>query len=112
MKYLLLSLLVLSTATMAADKAERTTNTRAKIAEPSSKTLDLETKGKTEDVTEDKALVMKPSDVKMDVTCKEKNGHELKHGDKGYEACLEQMKKDKKNPHAPNADVKVDFKKD
>jgi hypothetical protein len=111
MKYLLLALLVLSTSVMSQENSMMKASA-PKLKNDSKGTLDVTPKSKTEDVTEDKALVMKPDQVKMVVTCKAKDGHELKHGDKGYEECIQKMKNDKKNPHAPNADVKVDFKKE
>jgi hypothetical protein len=114
MKFLL-SLLVISLMSSPAWSAEGkktaaspTKSTNSKVIPDQNKgTLDITPSGK-EDVTEDTALVMKPEDVKADVTCKAHNGHELKHGDKGYKDCLKNVKKDKNNK---DAEIKVDFKK-
>ena len=112
MKYLLLSLLVLSVSAMAATTATKSTTKSGMIKDDSKGTLNLESKSKESEASEEKALVMDPKDVKMDVSCTAKDGHELKQGEKGYEACLKKAKHDKKNPHDPKADIKVDFKKE
>lgn len=110
MKYLLLSLVVLSTSAMAAD-AKKSVAATSKTTQSTKGTLDVNPKSKADEVSEDTALTLRPEQVKVDISCKEKGGHELKHGDKGYEECLQKVKEDKKNSHDPKADVKVDFKK-
>jgi hypothetical protein len=103
MKYLLLALLVLSTSAMAAD-AKKVSSVKT----DTKGTLDVTPTSMKDEVSEDTPLVMDSKNVKVNITCKAKDGHELKHGDKGYNECLEKVKNDK---HGKDADVKVDFKK-
>ena len=112
MKFLLLSLLVLSSATFAADKKPKgaTANGNKMSAQDKmdSKTLDINPGDKSKDVGEDTALYTDSDKMKMKVTCKSHtDGHELKQGEAGYEDCLQKVKNDKKNPHKPNADINV-----
>lgn len=102
MKYLLLlSLLALSTTAMTSEKkvAQATTKKMAKVEEENS--LDVDPKDKTQEIADKTGLYTNGPDVKANVSCKEKDGHELKVGDKGYEECLKKHK----------TEVKVEFKK-
>lgn len=104
MKYLLLSLLVLSTSSFAAEKkvvAQTTTKTKAATTD---KTLDVTPESKTQEVADETALYTEKHMMKAKVSCKAKDGHELKQGDKGYEECLKKVK-------GKDSDVKVEFEK-
>ena len=49
--------------------------------------------------------------MKAHVTCKTKDGHELKQGETGYDACIQKVKADKNSKNEPKADVEVKFEK-
>lgn len=115
MKYLLLSLLVLSTTAMSADAKKKTAQTSAKssaqtmseLGKIDENTLNVAPESKTKEITDDTALYAKPNNVKVNFSCKAKDGHEIKQGEKGYDECLQKVKNDKNNPHEPNAEIKV-----
>lgn len=118
MKFLLLSVLVLSTVSpaFAADKKKAIIKTSAndkasmkELGKIDSKTLDMEPQSKKEEIADETALYAEPSKVKVNFSCKAKDGHEIKQGEKGYDECLQKVKNDKNNPHEPNADIKVNF---
>lgn len=107
MKYLILSLLVLSMSAFAADsKMKSTTKNTVKAAEAG--TMDIDPKDKTEDMA-DHTPTLTDKDVNVHVICKGKDGHELKEGDAGYKACINKVKTDKKNSKDPKANVDVKF---
>ena len=97
MKYLLIAL-AFSTVVMAAE---------TKIAS-SEKTLDLAPADKNE-IAGDTALYTGPEKVKVNFSCKAKDGHEIKQGETGYDECLQKVKNDKPNSKDPSADIKVNF---
>ena len=114
MKYLLLSLLVFSitATTMAADAKKKVaqasaSKTMTELGKIDEKTLNVAPESKTKEVTDETALYAKPSAVKVNFSCKAKDGHEIKQGEQGYDECLQKVKNDKNNPHAPNAEIKV-----
>lgn len=119
MKFLLLSVLVLSMATsaLAAEKKKgalikTSASNKASMKELGkidSKTLDMEPNSEKEEIVDQTALYAEPGKVKVNFSCKAKDGHEIKQGEKGYEECLQKVKNDKNNPHGPNADIKVNF---
>lgn len=104
MKYLLLSLLVLSTAAMSADKKTVAQATNKKAAAEASNTLDVEPGSKSEEMAEQTGLYTNKHSMKAKISCKAKDGHEIKHGEKGYEECIKNVKND-------SSDVKVEFEK-
>ena len=111
MKTLLLCLMVISFQVQAVEtkkSANVMKSNRAKTTSDTTGTLDVDPKSAKEGVTEDTALVMKPENVKVDINCKARDGHEIKQGEAGYEDCLKKVKSSK---HNPDADLKVDFKK-
>ncbi|MEA9357566.1 hypothetical protein SHI21_15160 [Bacteriovorax sp. PP10] len=109
MKYLLLALLVLSTTAIAAEKKVVAQTTKKNtVVEQNSNTLDVTPADKTQERADETALYTDAPEVKAKVTCKTKDGHELKAGDKGYKACLKKVKASK---HDPKAEVKVEFEK-
>lgn len=119
MKYLLLSLLVFSTNATTAMSAESkkkiaqasagksSAQTMSELGKIDEKTLNVAPESKTKEITDDTALYAKPNDVKVNFSCKAKDGHDFKQGEKGYDECLQKVKNDKNNPHAPNAEIKV-----
>jgi hypothetical protein len=110
MKYLLLALLVLSTTAMSAEKkvAQAIAKKPNVAAETDAKSLDVDPANKTQEIADETALYTDAPEMKTKVTCKTKDGHELKAGDKGYKACLKKVKASK---HDPKAEVKVEFEK-
>lgn len=118
MKFLLLSALVLSTFSTAfsTEKKRPIIKTSAsnkasmkELGKIDSKTLDMEPASKKEEIADETALYTEPSKVKVNFSCKAKDGHEIKQGEKGYDECLQKVKNDKNNPNQPNADIKVNF---
>nr|BDT27743.1 hypothetical protein BHI3_12090 [Bacteriovorax sp. HI3] len=114
MKYLLMALLTLSLSTYAAEKTKKTAKTSSGTSKTMSElgkidqsTLDLEAKDKKADIADETALYTEPGKIKVNFSCKAKDGHEIKQGEKGYDECLQKVKNDKNNPHEPNADIKV-----
>ncbi|MBC7427655.1 MAG: hypothetical protein H7336_03525 [Bacteriovorax sp.] len=110
MKYLILSMLVLSTSAHAADSKMKST-TKNIVKSESTGTMDIDPKNKTEEMADQTATLSDKDVAKMYVTCKAKDGHEMKQGDTGYEDCLKKVKSDKKNSKDPKADVDVKFEK-
>lgn len=109
MKYLLLALLVLSTSVMSADKKTVAQSMKKNTtAETDSKTMNVAPADKNKEITDETALYTDAPELKAKVTCKAKDGHELKAGDKGYEACIKKVKASKDDP---KAEVKVEFEK-
>lgn len=100
MKYLLLSLLVFSTQVMSAEKKVVSQVTKKQAVEK--ETLDMDPSSKTREIVDETALYTEKHGMKAKVSCKTKEGKELKQGDKGYEECLKAH---------PEADVKVEFEK-
>ena len=112
MKTLFLSLMVLSMSAYAAESVKKVaaTTTTSKTVE-SAKTLNVESgTAKKDAVAEDTALVGKP-EMKVQVTCKSDEGHDLKKGDKGFDACIKKVKNDKNTSQTPNSDIKVEVHK-
>lgn len=104
MKYLLLSLLVLSTTILS---AENKTVAQAPTKKPVinlDKTLDVTPESESEEVAEKTGLYTESHSMKANVSCKTKAGREIKQGEKGYKECLKNVKK-------KNSDVKVEFEK-
>lgn len=109
MKYLLLAIFVLSTTAISAEKKTVAQVTKkSAIVEPDSKTLDVVPTDKNKEIAEETALYTDPPAIKEKVSCKTKDGHEIKAGEKGYEACIKKFKASK---HNPKAEVKVEFEK-
>lgn len=110
MKYLLLSLLVLSTTAFSAEKtvAQASMKKKTTTQEVDSKSLDVTPTSKEQEMADETALYTEKHSMKAQVKCKAKDGHELKAGEKGYEDCL---KKVKANKHDPKEEVKVEFEK-
>ncbi len=109
MKVLILALMIVSLSSMAADKKVSATN-KSKVQD-SSKTLDVEGKGQKEEIVDQTATWTDKNPIKAHITCKAKDGHELKQGDSGYDACIKKVKEDKHNKEDPKADVEVKFEK-
>lgn len=108
MKILILSLLVLSMSAVAADKKVSETN---KPREPRDKTLNIENRNGKEEIVDETATLTHKNPIKAHVTCKTKDGNELRQGDHGYAACIKKVKEDKHNQTDPKADVEVKFEK-
>lgn len=111
MKYLLLALLVLSTAAMSAEKkvvAQAMAKKPNVAIETDTKSLDVDPADKTKEIADETALYTDAPDIKEKITCKTKDGHELKAGDKDYNACIKKVKASKNDP---KAEVKVEFEK-
>ena len=108
MKYLRTVLLTLSfiQSGFAADAVKVSAKSKAAI-EKTGETLDVEGKKSDSDLD----LMTQEHDMKVDVTCKLKDGKEIKEGETGYEDCLKKAKPKKNSKKAPAADVKVDVKK-
>jgi len=104
MKYLLLSLLVLSTAAMSADKKTIAQATTKKTGTTSAKTLDVTPESKSEEMADQTGLYTEKHSMKANISCKSKDGHVIKHCEKGYEECIKNVKND-------SSDVKVEFEK-
>jgi hypothetical protein len=108
MKYLLLATLALSLPSFAADKT---------VAQATKKKVDMTQLGKIDQKTlevepnkpEDVDLVTKDHGMKIDVSCKLKDGTILKQGQAGYDSCLQQAKIPKGSNEKPGADVNVQF---
>lgn len=116
MKFLVMSLLVLSLTSNlnAAEKSKKVaasktnaTNKMKTLGTVDQETLDVEAKDKNADVKDETALYTDSDKMKVSFSCKTKDGHEIKQGEKGYDECLQKVKNDKNNPHDPNADIKV-----
>ncbi|AUN97621.1 hypothetical protein DOM21_13315 [Bacteriovorax stolpii] len=114
MKYLLMVLLTFSLSAHAAEKTKKaaknapaTSKTMSELGKIDQSTLDLEAKDKNAGIAEETALYAEPGKMKVNFSCKAKDGHEIKQGEKGYDECLQKVKNDKNNPHEPNADIKV-----
>lgn len=114
MKYLLMALLTFSLSLQAAEKTKKTAKTSSATSKTMSElgkidqsTLDLEAKDKKADIADETALYTEPGKIKVNFSCKAKDGHEIKQGEKGYDECLQKVKNDKNNPHGPNADIKI-----
>lgn len=112
MKFLMLALLITSFSAFSADKKIAATATTSKAAktkvtnDSQPGTLDVEGSSKTKEITDETALMTDKHVVKSEVTCKAKDGHEMKKGDKGFEECIQRAKTDKKD-----TDVNVKFEK-
>ena len=104
MKYLLLSLLVLSTAAMSAEKKVVAQAATKKTVTTGDKTLDVTPESKSEEMADQTGLYTEKHSMKAHISCKAKDGHVIKHGEKGYEECIKNVKND-------NSDVKVEFEK-
>lgn len=104
MKYLLLALLIFSTSAMSADKKRVAQTTTKKTVAVSDKTLDVTPESPSEEMADKTGLYTNNHSMKAHVTCKAKDGHVIKHGEKGYEECIKNVKND-------NSDVKVEFEK-
>jgi GTP:adenosylcobinamide-phosphate guanylyltransferase len=103
MKYLLLSLLVVSTTVFSAEKmvAQSSMKKKPSISEVDGKSLDISPTSMEEERADETALYTQKHSMKAQVTCKAKDGHVLKAGDEGYEDCLQKAK----------AELKVEFEK-
>ena len=101
MKYLLLSFLIFSTQVMSNEKKIISQVTKKPTVD-TGKTLDIDPTGKTREIVDETTLYTQEHGMKAKVSCKTKEGKELKQGDKGYEECLKAH---------PEADVKVEFEK-
>lgn len=108
MKILLtmLAFSLISTMSFAATSASK--STQSKVMNNQNKgTLDVTPTSKKDEVADDTPLVMNSEGVRVDITCKSHDGQILKQGDKGYDKCLKNVKKDK----TKKDNIKVDFKK-
>lgn len=105
MKYLLLSLLVLSTTAISAEKMVAQASMKKAVT---TKEVDVTPTTKEEEMADETALYTEKHSMKAQVTCKTKDGAVLKANDKGYEACIKKVKAQK---HDPKAEVKVEFEK-
>lgn len=99
MKYLLLSLLVFSTAAVSAEQKIIAQAATKKTAAPD-KTLDAAPESASKEMADQTGLFTNNHSMKAKVSCKTKDGHEIKPNEKGYDECL-------KN----SSDVKVEFEK-
>ena len=104
MKYLFLSLLVLSTTVMSSEKKTVAQASAKKTVVTSDKTLDVTPESESEEVAEKTGLYTDSHSMKANVSCKTKAGREIKQGEKGYKECI-------KNVKNKNSDVKVEFEK-
>lgn len=116
MKFLvLLFALSLSVNSFSAEKTKKTaslksssTKTMKELGKIDSNTLDIEGgKDAKAEAVDETALYTEPGKMKVNFSCKAKDGHEIKQGEQGYDECLQKVKNDKNNPHEPNADIKV-----
>lgn len=116
MKFLVLVFaLSLSANSFAAEKSKKiasskssSTKTMKELGKIDDKTLDVEgNKDAKAEVIDETALYAEPGKMKVNFSCKAKDGHEIKQGEQGYDDCLQKVKNDKNNPHEPNADIKV-----
>ena len=113
-----MAIIVLSSSTLLAETkktktvaqtSKSTDKTMSELGKIDAKTLDVAPEPKSKEITDDMALYTKPNNVKVNFSCKTRDGHEIKQGEKGYDECLQKVKNDKNNPHDPNADIKVNF---
>lgn len=115
MKCLLIALILMTKVGFAADTKKSksrasTANKMTELGRIDSKTLDMAPENKNKEIVDETGLYTdKTSNVKVNFSCKSKDGHSIKQGEVGYEDCLQKVKNDKHNPHAPNADINVKF---
>ncbi len=104
MKYLLLSLLVVSTIAMSEDKkiVAQVPSNNSKIG--AEETMDINPKDKSEEVAGKTGLFTKNHSMKAQITCKSRDGKSIRTGEKGYEECMQNVRNN-------NSDVKVEFVK-
>ena len=104
MKYLLLSLLVLSTTVMSADKKIVAQVASSNSRTATDETLDITPEDKSEKMADKTGLYTNNHSMKAQIICKTHDGKNIKIGEKGYKECIQNVKKD-------NSDVKVEFVK-
>lgn len=104
MKFLLLSLLVFSTTAMSADKKMVAQVPSNKSITTTDKTLDVTPETVSDAMAKETGLITNNHSMKASISCKNKDGQVIKHNEKGYKECLENVKKE-------NSDVKVKFEK-
>ena len=104
MKYLLLSLLVLSASAMSADQKTVAQAKTKKSITTAPTTLDVTPESASEEMADKTGLYTNNYSMKAKVSCKAHDGHEIKQGEKGYEECIKNAKND-------SSAVKVEFEK-
>ena len=119
MKYLLLSLIIMTatiSTTISAESKKKVAQVSAKsntqkmieLGKIDEQTLNVNPESKTKEITDETALYAKPGKVKFSLNCKTKDGNEIKQGEIGYEDCLQKVKNDNsKNPNAPKAEIQI-----
>lgn len=116
MKFLILTLVLgLMNSVYAADPKKKvaqanTSNTMKELGKIDQKTLDLEgKKNEKAEIADETALYTEPGKIKVNISCKAKDGHQIKQGEAGYEECLQKVKSDKHNSKDPKADLNFQF---
>ncbi len=104
-----ITFLLLATTAFSADQKTRTSS---KVKpDKSENTMNIEPNSKDEEIIESTATLTDKHSMKAHVICKGKDGHELKQGEVGYEACIQKVKADKNTKSEPAAAVEVKLEK-
>ena len=104
MKYLLLTLLIFSAAAFGNDDESIAQVPSNDLITTTDKTLDIDPESVSDEAVDKTGLYTNDLSMKAKVTCKTRNGREIKQGEKGYKKCIKNVKKKR-------SDVKVKFVK-